>query len=182
MSDKIWYDDIFVLARRPLEFFPGRGQTPTEHVNALVRLIVYTTLALYVYNGNMSTVFIGLAAVVAITLASRGRGGIAGLSNLAPQKCRMSTEDNPFANTLVSEFGKDPLPDPPCSYDDMKKDMEKNFNKGLFRNVEDWPNKENSQRQFFTMPTGGNPPDTKAFSEFLYGGARNCKTDSKQCL
>ena len=63
-----------------------------------------------------------------------------------------------------------------------KEDMEKNFNEGLFRNVEDWPNRENSQRQFFTMPTGGNPPDTRAFAEFLYGNAKNCKADSKQCV
>ena len=183
-SDKIWYEDIFVVGRRPLEFFPARGQTPAEHVNALVRLIIYTTLGLFAYNGNIRTIFLGLAAIITITVAFRGRGGLAGLSalNTGPQKCRASTKDNPFANTLVSEFGKDPLPDPPCTYDDVKEDMEKNFNEGLFRNVEDWPNRENSQRQFFTMPTGGNPPDTRAFAEFLYGNAKNCKADSKQCV
>lgn len=184
-SDKIWYEDIFVLGRRPLEFFPARGQTPAEHVNALIRLIMYTTILLFAYNGSVNTVYIGLAAVVTITIVYRGRGGLAGLSNIGnmgPNKCRPSTKDNPFANTLVNEFGKDPLPDPPCAYDDIKQDMEKNFNDGLFRNVEDWSNRENSQRQFFTVPTGGNPPDTKAFAEFLYGNARNCKTDSKQCL
>ena len=183
-TDKIWYDDIFVIWKRPLEFFPARGQTPAEHMNAIVRLILYTTIGLFAYNRNTSTIFIGLAAIIATTIAYRGRGGLAGLSNMnvGPRKCRASTKDNPFGNTLVNEYGKDPLPDPPCAYDDVKEDMEKNFNEGLFRNVEDWSNRENSQRQFFTVPTGGNPPDTKAFAEFLYGGTRNCKTDSKQCL
>jgi hypothetical protein len=180
--DKIWYDDVFVLARRPFEFFPVKGQSATEHVNALVRLALYVTTGLYMYSGNITTVFVGLAAIVALTLAYRGRGRIAGLDNVAPRKCRPSTKNNPFANTLVTEFGQNPMPDPPCSYDDIKEDAEKNFNDGLFRNIEDWPNRENSQRQFFTHPTGGNPPDTKAFSEFLYGNARNCKTDSAQCV
>ena len=181
MNDKIWYDDVFVLGRRPLEFFPAQSQSKSEHLNAIVRLIIYVTLGLFAYTQNIQTIFIGLAAIVVITIAYRGRGNIAGLSNLAPGKCRSSTPNNPFANTLVTEYGKDPMPDPPCAYDDMKDDMETNFNKGLYRNVEDWPNRENSQRQFFTHPTGGNPPDTKGFSEFLYGGSKNCKTDSAQC-
>ena len=180
VADKIWYEDIFVIPRRPLEFFPSKGQAPTEHANALIRLILYTTTGLYAYNGNVSTLLLGLAAIIAVTVAYRGRGNVAGLENVAPLKCRGSTKENPFANRLVSEYGKD-LPDPPCSYDDMKDDMEKNFNEGLFRDVEDWPNRANSQRQFFTHPTGGNPPDTKAFAEFLYGNAQTCKTDPKQC-
>ena len=179
MNDKIWYQDIFVLARRPLEFFPVRGQSKTEHLNSLVRMIAYVTLGLFAYNQNIQTVFIGLAAIVVITLAYRGRGDVAGFPNLG--KCRGSTPENPFANTLVTEYGKDPMPDPPCEYDDMKDDMEKNFNRGLYRNVEDWSNRENSQRQFYTHPTGGNPPDTKAFAEFLYAGTKNCKMNSDQC-
>lgn len=180
-SDKIWYDDVFALPRRPLEFFPTRGQSPAEQVNALVRLIAYVTIALMIYRGSSQVVFLGLAAIIVITMAYRGRGKIAGLNNLAPQKCRPSTRDNPFGNTLVNEYGKDPMPDPPCAYDDIKEEVEKNFNYGLMRNVEDWANKENGQRQFYQHPTGGNPPDTKAFAEFLYGNAKNCKSDSAQC-
>ena len=180
MSDQIWYDDIFVLARRPLEFFPVKTQSKAEHLNALVRLCIYVTLGVFAYNQNVSSLFIGLAAIIAITIAYRGRGNIAGLSN-GTGACRRPTKDNPFANMLVSEYGKGPLPDPPCHYDDVKDDMEKNFNAGLYRNVEDWPNRENSQRQFMTHPTGGAPPDTKAFAEFLYAGTKNCKTNSTQC-
>lgn len=181
MTDKIWYEDIFALPRRPLEFFPAKGQTASEHANALIRLIIYVTLALTVYSGSLQTIFIGLAAIVAVTLVFRGRGNLAGYDNTAPTKCRGSTVENPFANTLVTEFGRDPLPDPPCAYDDMKDEIEKNFNVGLYRDIEDWSNRQNSQRQFVTLPTGGNPPDTRGFAEFLYGHAQNCKVDSKQC-
>jgi hypothetical protein len=177
MSDKIWYDDIFVLFRRPLEFFPVKNQSKAEHLNALVRLCIYVTLGLFIYNQNMQTLALGLAAIVVISMVYRGRGNVAGYDILG--KCRRPTQENPFANTLVSEYGKPQ--DPPCSYDDMKDDMEKHFNHGLHRNVEDWSNRENSQRQFVTHPTGGNPPDTKGFAEFLYAGSKNCKTRPEQC-
>lgn len=176
-SDRIWYKDIFVLTKRPLEFFPTKSQSPAERLNALVRLLVYITLVLFAYTQNIRTVMIGLAAIATITLVHRGRGNNAGFPN---DTCRHPTKDNPFANTLVTEYGK-PRPPPPCEYDDVKEEIVKNFNDGLFRDVEDVYDKQNSQRQFYTHPTGGNPPDTHAFSEFLYSNSRNCKTNSAQC-
>jgi len=182
ITDKIWYEDLSVLIRRPREFFPSRHMSTPEQTNALVRLIIYVVAALYFYNRSMRTVWIGIGLIVALSLVYRGRGGkYAGLSNLAPGACRQSTPDNPFANTLVTEYGK-PLPPPPCSYDEMHADAEKNFDLGLYKNIEDWGDRENSQRQFFTMPNGGVPIDYTSFAEFLYGDVKNCKTDPKQCV
>jgi hypothetical protein len=177
ISDKIWYQDIFVLGRRPLEFFPVKTQSTSEHLNALVRLIIYVTLALFLYTRSFKTILLGLAAIGTITLVYTGRGNIAGLST---RDCRRSTKNNPFANRLVTEYGKE-LPPPPCDYDEVKEEIEKNFNDGLFQDVEDVFERQNSQRQFYTHPTGGNPPDTHAFAEFLYSNSKNCKTNSAQC-
>jgi hypothetical protein len=63
----------------------------------------------------------------------------------------------------------------------MKDESTKNFERGLFMNSTDVFSKENSQRQFYTMPVTTTVPDTYAFAQFLYGGAKNCKTTPKEC-
>lgn len=181
-SDPIWYENMFILTKRPTEFFPIRGQSPAEQVNALVRLIAYISVAVYIYNGDARTLALGAVGILVLTLVYRGRGGrLAGLDNTSGAVCRQSTKENPFANLLVTEYGK-PLPPKPCAYEDMKDDIQKNFNDGLPRNLEDWMERENSQREFLTVPNGGHPPDTRAFAEFLSIGMRNCKSEPSQCM
>lgn len=181
-SDAIWYTDVFVLPKRPMEFFPSKRHTQNEQANALVRLIIYVTCGVFFYRGNFRALYIGLAGIVAITLLFRGRNGkFAGLNAKENSlECRQSTRENPFANMLVSEYGKE-LPAKPCQYDDIKEDVEKNFNIGLYRDLDDPFNKNNSQREFMTVPNGGQPPDTRAFAEFLNGPKGNCKSDNAAC-
>jgi hypothetical protein len=96
------------------------------------------------------------------------------------KKCRQTTRHNPFQNTLVTEFQKPAALQDICQPDPAE--VEDNFNTGLYRNIEDIYNKENSQRQFFTMPDGG-VPDTKAFRDFVYGmpGKDTCKSNPQVC-
>ena len=71
---------------------------------------------------------------------------------------------------------------PACDYDDMRADISKNFNEGLYRNITDVYDRENSQRQFMTNPVTTNIPDTVAFAQFAYGSeARGCKELPSQC-
>ena len=183
-TDKIWYDDLTILGRRPLEFFPSKAHAPSEQTNAIVRLIVYSSLALYAYNGKLKTLWYGLGAIAVITLMYRGRGGhYAGLSTVyGPKvKCRAPTPENPFANMLVSEYGKE-LPPPPCDYDENKSKMEEYFNRGLYKDLEDVYDTNNSQRQFMTVPNAGQPPDLVAFANFLAKDMQGkCKTDTAFC-
>ena len=183
-NDKIWYDDLSALPRRPLEFFPSTSHTTAEQTNALVRLTLYSTVALGAYTGSTRTLWAGLGLVIVLTLLYRGRGGkYAGLNTVFGTKpsCRAPTRENPFANMLVSEYGKD-LPPPPCEYDDVKKETEEFFDNGLFKDIDDVFNVNNSQRQFNTVPNGGRPPDLVAFAQFLGKDMQGkCKQDSAHC-
>jgi hypothetical protein len=176
--DAVWYADVRVLSKRPLEFFPARDQTTEEHVNAITRLLAYVSIAVSVYRASVRPLLLGGMGIILVALLYRGRTIVARNGDTA--RCRGSTKTNPFANMLVTEYGKE-MPPPPCAYDDMEKDVKKNFNENLPRNMDDWSERENSQREFITMPNGGRPPDTRAFAEFLYGGMRNCKTKQSQC-
>jgi hypothetical protein len=111
-------------------------------------------------------------------------------SNLRPttvkrerKRCSPSTADNPFSNATVGALLGDEGRAPACSYDDpgVAKEMRKNFNKGLFRNLDDVYEKESSARQFYTMPVTTGAPDTIAFAEFLFGRKDTCKSNPALC-
>lgn len=211
MSDTAWYNDVTVLARRPDEFWPSRRQNDQERLNSLVRLVAYTALAIYLYRHDLKFLSFGLGAVSFLSLVHRfgapregcclpGRppvpsrpppgGGAARRSPAArrdgfsTEACTRSTPDNPFANVLLSDLATNPGRPPACTYDAHKDDIAKNFNKGLVRNVYDVYDRENSQRQFMTMPVTTSTPDTTAFVRFAYGsaGRATCKEDPSRCM
>ena len=183
-GDKIWYEDVRVLVTRWKEFFPTPEHTPEERVNALVRLIIYGTLAAYVYNREARTLVMG-AGVAAVVSFAFGHGrqerfpGTPVVEALPNKTCTPPTRDNPFANVLLTDLGK-PRP-PACSYDKVKDTVKKHFNTGLFQNATDIYERENSQHQYYTMPVTTTLPDTGAFANFLYGGMKSCKEAGVNC-
>jgi len=99
--------------------------------------------------------------------------------------CKKPTEDNPFMNPTFTDFNNG---DPPaaCNVDDdqINDEMKVNFNHQLFRDVDEIWEKENSQRNFYTMPNTAVPNNQKEFAMWLYGGSNrypDCKTDGN-CL
>jgi hypothetical protein len=75
----------------------------------------------------------------------------------------------------------DPLRPPACNYDDMKQDIRRNFNRGLVRSSYDVFERENSQRQYYTMPVTTTFPDVRAFTNFLGFSRETCKENTAMC-
>lgn len=184
-DDPVWYDDIGILPKKWGEFFPRAAMSTEERTNAFVRLILYVTLALYLYNRDARGVVFG--ALLTLVVSTLHRRTIEPFAPAIPAEtgartgtsCKKSTPQNPFANYLLTDNPDDPAA---CAYDDHKDLIRENFNRNLFRDPEDLYEKQNSQRQFFSMPHG-KVPDTKAFAEFLSGGMsrRVCKEDPTAC-
>lgn len=192
-SDRVWYQDVRAITRRPAEFFPSRFQTPEERVNSIVRLLLYVTVGVYLYRRQAKYLVFGLAAIAAVSVAYKGgsgdptvrrRASVAGVrvdSVLPAQRaCTLSTPNNPYANMLLTD---DPARPPACKYDDQQDLIRDNFNRGLVRNMYDIYEKENSQRQWMINPVTTSTPDTVAFAQFCYGnaGRRTCKEDPTKC-
>lgn len=97
--------------------------------------------------------------------------------------CRKPTEDNPFMNPFSTDYMSGNIPQA-CNMDDdqIKENMELNFNKGLYRDFEDVWNRKNSQRQFFTLPSTSIPNNQKEFARWLYDTGPTCKEDGSNCL
>jgi hypothetical protein len=195
-QDPIWFQNMRVLFLRPSEIIPSRDQSDAERVNAIVRLVFYCSLAVALIRSNPMYLVLGLAIVVIISLAfalgTKKKTKNESYSNLRPttvkrerKACSPSTPNNPFSNATIGALLGDEGRAPACSYDDpgVADEMRKNFNKGLFRNLDDVYEVENSQRQFTTMPSTTSAPDTIAFAEFLYGSrGKTCKEDPSKCM
>lgn len=179
--ERIWYNDVPVLVKNYSSFWPHRDQTPSEQVNSLVRLLIYITVASFAYNWQISTLIIGGAVIALVSLAGRGQDvyKLAGLDGGYSTACKKPTKDNPFMNRLATELGKEQPP--PCDPNSVEPQIREYFNAGLPRNIEDIYERQNSQREFYTVVNGGSPPDTTAFAKFLYGTSKNCKTNPLHC-
>lgn len=191
-TDDFWFNDRSIILRedRITEFFPVFSMTYNEKLNALLRLSMYLSILLFIYYKNYSF-FILPISVALITLYIYRFNTLVGPKSEtfieeSKEKCRMPTDDNPFMNTLVSDFNNGKI-DPACKLSDelVADSAEEKFNKGLFKDINDLYDKNNSQRQFHTMPSTtefGKHGDTIALANWLYGGIKStCKENTASC-
>lgn len=193
-GDPIWFKNLRILIDRPSEIIPTRDQSDAERVNALVRLVLYCSLSVALIRSNAMYAVLGLAIVIIISLAyalgAKKKVKNEAYSNIRPntitrekKACYKPNPNNPFGNATVGALLNDEGKPPACGYDEpgVATQIRKNFNQGLFRNLDDVYEVENSQRQFYTMPVTTSAPDTIAFGEFLFGNKRTCKEDPSLC-
>ena len=97
---------------------------------------------------------------------------------LQDKVCVTPTVNNPFMNVSISDYKNmpnrnvcDDLLDDPY----IKHDIESKFNHGLYQDVGDVWGKNNSQRQFYTMPNTSIPNKQKEFAQWLYNRGPTCK-------
>jgi hypothetical protein len=96
--------------------------------------------------------------------------------------CKRPTIDNPFMNTTLMDFNNG---DPPaaCNADDenIKDESKVYFNHDLFRDVDELWERENSQRQFFTMPNTAVPNNQIEFAKWNWLTPPTCKEKQENC-
>jgi hypothetical protein len=102
-------------------------------------------------------------------------------------ECRVPTKDNPFMNPPLDEFSNDEMQKPKScpSYNNIgvQNRVEEMFNKDLYRDVKDIFGKNNSQRQFYTVPGNQVPNDQGSFAQWCYGTPNTCKEGNQiSCL
>lgn len=103
-------------------------------------------------------------------------------------KKRKPTTDNPYVNPSVADFNtenllaEDIIPAASNADDeDIKNDMVLKFNEDIYRDIEDVFDKQNSQRQFYTI-AHNIPNDQEAFARWCYKFPTTCKTNQERCL
>ncbi len=190
--DPFWFNkrEILFNKDRLTEFFPVASMTNNEKLNAILRLSIYVSGVLVVYHKNLNVLLIPLF-VALVTLY------IYKFNNVQDEEdkqegfslksdCTLPTENNPFMNTLLTDVGVYKPRKEACLLENVEKDVKKYFNKGLYKDVGDLYEKNNGQRQFFTMPNtneyGIKHGDTVKFANALYNtGQPTCKEDVGMC-
>lgn len=168
---------------------PSANMPASEKANSLGRLALYGGLGAGLWKGKL---LLGLAAAlaVALTVAFAYAPAAAGTDaydeslplNMGPARrpsqgsCTMPLPTNPFANALVTDFG-DPAFAPACSIDTpgVAELQRQFFNRGLVRSVYDPWERQNSQRQWYTLPSPTGIADIDSVKSWLYGPLANCK-------
>ena len=201
-NDPFWTENpkILMNRKRIIEFVPTSDMTWKERLNALTRLFLYAGLLLMMYLGKAWPVYLSLAGVMTTLFLFRfgprpkiphrnaptGHPTTDSPNPYVPPdqpECIPPTRNNPFMNVLQNEYIDNPTRPPACDYEEVKDEVERNWNYNLYRDVGEalW-DRNNSQRQWFTMPSTTIPNDQGGFANWLYRTGPVCKTDQTACL
>jgi hypothetical protein len=197
------YPSILVDQRAITEIFPSKRFDIVRKLNAIVRLSIVYSAIMYAHKREKNYLMIPVVALGVTWFIWSKQGDIVKdevmkrsmsdqLSDLVKlndleTECRIPKKDNPFMNPTFADYGnnKPPAPKSCPSYNNVgvQRRVEDLFNEDLYREVQDVFGKNNSQRQFFTVPGNQVPNDQGAFAQWLYGTPPTCKEGNKTaCL
>ena len=195
MYTPFWYNQPSILYEKDylFEIFPVKEYDMVRKLNSIVRFTIYYAIIVYCYNKDVNIFGVPLLAAIVTYLIYKNNSQIQKdtfMTNLKNDQgpevpiedhnigCQLPTKDNPFMNTPFFDVASDKeLPKSCTSYDNkgVQRKIEKEFEKGLPKNYTDIFGKENSQRQFFTVPGRDGIPDQGAFAHWLYRTPETCK-------
>ena len=175
-----------------LEFWPSKYQNHEDKINALFRFILYGGILLSLHNQNASYVLLALIIIFLIAMYIEKKTYKPKKNNVhrctnpkmmknVPQDCQKPTEENPFANVLITDYTDNPDRPPACATGEVVHDINNKFRKNLYMDIDSIYEKENSERQFFSTANTTIPNDQVNFAKWLYEPELNCKTKPKDC-
>lgn len=200
-TDPFWSNDISIIFRRDriIEFVPTKDMTNEERLNAISRFSLYVGTITSLYYSNIKPMYISMF-IIGLTffvynineISSTSSGStegdtIGGAEGFTNSKCTKPTVENPFMNLLNYEIIDNPTRGEACQVEatltdpGVKDDIEEKFNINIYKDVSDIFNRNNSQRQFYTMPSTTWPNKQGEFAEWCYGNAASCKDDMYDC-
>lgn len=185
VSDPFWYErpSILIQQNRLIEFFPHDEMSLYEKLNAIVRFAVYFAMIVYLFK-RTTNMFVFPFFVLGITLYLFKSNNVEVIKEtFSNGTCQLPSPSNPFMNVLMNDYTDDPQRPPACDINDpkIKQQMEENFEKNLYKNTVDIWGRNNSQREYYTMPNTTIPNDQINFANWLYKTAPTCKEISSQC-
>lgn len=198
MSEKIWYQDLsnFLIGKNYNVFFPSSEMTFTAQLNALQRLALYFSVIMYVIKQDANVFFVlgfmSLFTFLLYNLDTKNKVNeklFLESNNLKKDSetgevCYKPNEMNPFMNVLMSDYSQNTQRPRACNVSDptVKQEVNKHFEKNLYRDISDIFQKNSSDRQWVTNPITTIPNDQGKFAEWLYGTGPTCKESSgEQC-
>lgn len=182
-SEKFWLDDIiqfFSNTSTIMKIIPQKNMNLIEQMNSVFRFSIYFSLIVFIIHQDIRTfffaVFVGFFTIFIKTYAEKENSDkkqILEKMHIGEDKqgrCVLPTYNNPFMNVTLKDRREFPNRPPACNVtkNSVKNKMEEEFNKHGYRDIGDIYGKNNSYRQFYTMPVTTIPNNQKEFAEALY--------------
>lgn len=187
VNDPFWgkHPQILIQRNRLREFIPSKEMTKVERLNAIARFSIYSCILLFAYYEDLSIIYVCLFGLMITYLLFNEDEDFDINNEVDDSECTKPTNDNPFMNVMLDDYTKNPNKNKACDITDpkVKKEVNDNFNKGLLRDVTDIYGIQNSQRQFYTMPSTTIPNEQNNFANWLYNTGPTCKENAvTKCL
>ena len=201
MTTPLWTSNVPILYEKKylFEIIPNKHFDFNRKLNSLLRLSIYYSLIVFMMDKSKSNVFyipfvVGIITYVLSnkfneTMVAKTKTELMNMNmnmndgdNELIQKleneCKIPNIDNPFMNPEIYDYNTGNMEDPSCySYNNkgVQMEIDKKFNSKLYRGVDDIFGKNNSQRQFYTVPGNSIPNDQDSFAKWLYKTPPTCK-------
>lgn len=190
MSDPFWKDDITIILNkhRLVEFVPTKDMTTNEKLNALTRLSIYLGILLSIVYKKSSPIYIPLIMAALMYLVHEhlvSDDQIGGDQPVTGADFEQPTQDNPFMNVLMTDYADKPHRQPAADVQlqQTKDQMDNHFSNGLYKDINNIWDKNNSQRQYYTNPSTTIPNDRDSFMKWCYNTPYTCKDGNlARCL
>lgn len=157
-------------------FVPTTDMTYVEKLNAITRFVWYASAIMYLLNGDVSVFFVPIIGMLCMFFLVKWGVNVDGLKEqfkINKITCQEPTHYNPFMNALVSDARNRKKA---CEYtSDIKSKINKEFDYNLYKDTDDVYGANNSQRQFYTMPSTTFPNGQSEFANWLYKPEPTCK-------
>jgi len=184
MTDKFWFQSPSIIydTERVKEFIPTHDMSDIEKLNALLRLSIYLSVILFLYSSNYLYFYIIIITGVTTYIIYTSQEKEFNKEQYEVNNVTKPTDDNPFMNyNIFSGNTKNPPAIKSYNNSEVKKDINNKFNKNLYREVSDLHQKNNSQRQYYTMPCTNVVNDQTKFAKWLYQTDETCKEKGVKC-
>ena len=180
----LWTEDIHILYEKKFlfEIIPMKSFDLNRKLNSLFRLSIFYSIIVYLLNKNTKSLMVPVGVGIFTIIISKNlkknivsenirklqNDGIEEnfLMEELNEECRIPSKNNPFMNPTIHD--DDNYSKKPClSYNNkgIQKDIDQKFNEGLYRDVNDIFGKNNSQRQFYTVPGKTKPNDLESYKK-----------------
>lgn len=200
ISDPYWLEDFTIIFRqnRLNQFFPTYEMTFIEKLNAITRLSIYLGCALYIVSQNYNWLYLAiLVPIFTVFIYKTQKENMETYFNqtdsiendineniLSIKPSIEPTVNNPFmnANLITDDRTRSPAT-PSWNNKELKEVIEEKFNYNLYRDSGDLYGRNNSQREFYTMPSTTIPNDQNTFAKWLYSTpSATCKENTTKCV
>lgn len=193
--ERFWLNNFNSLFNRNnlLNIIPYSHIDLNSKLNAIFRLSIYFSIIMFVikkdYKYLSIIVIVGILTIIIYRMSPKNMETNIQVKNTLKDSnyneesegCKIPTLKNPFMNVMPEDYGNLGRPGDlrkACnSYDNplIRSMEEEYFNVGLYRDQTDIFNKNNSQREFYTMPVNSIVNDTVKFAEWCYKTPPICK-------